>query len=84
MNGPLRVFISYTAEDLAPFADVVVDLAQRLEWIAVDHRKWMPTGRPSVSQCREKVESADIVVVLVAHRYGRTPTIEEGGAGHTR
>ena len=83
MNPPLRVFISYTAEDLAPFADIVVDIVQRLEWTPVDHRKWMPTGRPSVPQCREKVESADILVVLVAHRYGWTPTIDEGGDGHT-
>jgi len=32
-----RVFISYTAEDLAPFADVVLFALRRMERAAVDH-----------------------------------------------
>jgi hypothetical protein len=80
---PLRVFISYTAEDLHPFADIVVDVVQRLEWVPVDHRKWSPSGRPSVDECRKRVANADILVVLVAHRYGWVPTPDEGGDGRT-
>lgn len=79
----MRVFISYTAEDLKDYADVVQDVVRRLEWIAVDHRDWAPDGRPSVATCKQRVMSCDIVVVIVAHRYGWIPPKDQGGDGET-
>jgi Domain of unknown function (DUF4062) len=76
-----RVFISYTGEDLEAHADAVADVIRKLEWIAIDHKFWSPSGRPSVEECREQVSSCDILVVLVAHRYGWVPTVQEGGDG---
>ena len=81
--GPLKVFISYTGQDLADHADVVVDLLRRMEWIAVDHRDWAPTGTPSVHACREKLADCSIMVLLVAHRYGWVPPRQNGGDGLT-
>jgi hypothetical protein len=78
-----RVFISYTAEDLRELAGVVRDTVRRLEWIAVDHTDWAPTGHPSVPECRQRVERSDILVVLTAYRYGWVPSVEEGGDGRT-
>jgi hypothetical protein len=75
----MRVFISYTAEDLADHAGVVADVVRRLEWIALDHRDWGASGQPSVSECKRRVLSCDILVVLVAHRYGWIPSKDEGG-----
>ena len=34
-----RVFVSYTAHDLAGHADVVVSVLRKLQMIAVNHRK---------------------------------------------
>ncbi|MBI5367826.1 MAG: SUMF1/EgtB/PvdO family nonheme iron enzyme [Planctomycetes bacterium] len=76
-----RVFISYTAEDLVEHAESVKRQIERLGWVAVDHRTWPATGRPSVAECRERVRSCAILVVLVAHRYGWIPTPAEGGDG---
>ena len=83
MNRPLRVFIAYTGEDLSEFADEVVNVVRRLQWTPIDHRDWAPSGRPSVQECRERVQSSDILVLLIAHRYGWVPTPEEGGDGET-
>jgi hypothetical protein len=79
----MRVFISYTGEDLADHAAVVADAVRRLEWVAVDHRDWGASGRPSVSECKGRVLSCDILVVLVAHRYGWIPSKDEDGDGTT-
>ena len=84
---PLRVFISYTGQDLKRHAEVVADVIQRLNsdtdrsWIAIDHKFWSPTGRPSVKECMEQVSRCQILIVLVAFRYGWVPTVEEGGDG---
>src|SRR5262249_19413300 len=79
----MRVFISYTAEDLADHASVVADVVRRLEWVALDHRDWGASGQPSVSECKRRVLSCDILVVLVAHRYGWIPSKDEGGDNTT-
>ena len=76
-----RVFVSYTAQDLEVHADIVSDVVRKLEWVAIDHKFWSPSGRPSVSECIEHVESCQILVVLTAHRYGGIPSVEEGGDG---
>jgi hypothetical protein len=79
----MRVFISYTAEDLADHAGVVADVVRRLEWIAVDHRDWGASGQPSVSECKRRVLGCDILVALIAHRYGWIPSKDEGGDDST-
>jgi formylglycine-generating enzyme required for sulfatase activity len=80
-DAPLRVFISYTAQDLVEHAKAAVAAVRRLEWVAVDHRDWSAVGRPSLDWCREKVRSCQVLVVLVAHRYGWVPSRDEGGDG---
>src|SRR5262245_19776337 len=75
----MRVFISYTGEDLADHAAVVAEVVRRLEWVAVDHRDWGASGRPSVSECKDRLLKCDILVVLVAHRYGWIPSKDEDG-----
>jgi hypothetical protein len=81
VSPPQRVFISYTGADLRAHADVVADVVRKIQWIAVDHEDWPSSGEPSVSECMEHVESCSILVVLIAHRYGWVPPVEEGGDG---
>jgi hypothetical protein len=78
-----RVFISYTAEDLAAHADVVAAVLRKLQMLAIDHRDSGATGQPSVSWCMEQVDSVNILVVLLAHRYGWVPARDDGGDGET-
>ena len=88
-EGSYRVFVSYTGEDLEAYAEVVGDMIRRLNadsprnWLAIDHKYWAPTGRPSVGECQEQVERCQILVVLVAFRYGWVPTLDEAGDGET-
>jgi hypothetical protein len=77
----LRVFISYTGDDLKTYADTVAGVVTRLQWVPIYHQNWVSSGRPTVSGCLQMVQSCDILVVLVAHRYGWVPPIEEGGDG---
>jgi hypothetical protein len=76
-----RVFVSYTGKDLAAHADVVAKVLRTLEHLAIDHRDSGSTGEPSVQWCMEQVDNADFLLVLVAHRYGWVPPVEEGGDG---
>ncbi len=78
-----RVFISYTGEDLEEFANTVREEIRQWQWIAVDHKDWDATGRRSVKECRERVQNADVLVVIVAHRYGWVPSEEEEGDART-
>jgi hypothetical protein len=80
-NNPVRVFISYTAEDLSRHADTVAQAIQGLNMMPVDHRRWSATGRPSVEECKGQIRSCQILVVLVAHRFGWVPPAGEGGDG---
>ncbi len=78
---PLKVFLSYTAEDLSRHADVVAGAVLGLNMMPIDHRSWAATGRPSVQECKQRIEDCQIVVVLVAHRLGWVPQTKEGGDG---
>jgi hypothetical protein len=55
-DASYRVFVSYTGEDLEAHAEVVSDMIRRLNadtgrsWLAIDHKYWSPTGRPSVPE----------------------------------
>ena len=78
-----RVFVSYTGQDLSAHADVVAKVLRVLQHLAIDHRDSGATGQPSVQWCMEKVDEADFLVVLVAHRYGWVPSPDDGGDGRT-
>src|SRR5262245_52576390 len=80
-SSPRRVFVSYTAEDLVAYADAVVEVVRGMGWIVDDHRDWSSSGRPSVEECVKRVRECDVLVVLVAHRYGWIPAKKQGGDG---
>jgi len=74
-----RVFLSYTARDLAAHASVAKQAAVEAGWEVVDHRDWAPNGRPSVSECMKHVDACDALIVLSGAHYGWVPAREEGG-----
>ena len=69
-----RVFISSTSEDLR---DVYRAAALKAVLAAscqpVRQEDWAATGQLSSPECMERVDEADVLVVIVAHRYGWVP-----------
>ena len=78
-----RVFISYTGEDLKAHAEQVSRTLQALDLLVIDHKVPSSLGQRSVEWCLSEIDRCDIVIALVAHRYGWVPSVEEGGDGET-
>jgi hypothetical protein len=78
MSGPAdasiwRVFISSASGALAPYRQAAVEVCHRLGMIPVHMEEFDPQ-RPAPEQvCRREVESCDVFVLLLAHRYGARP-----------
>jgi formylglycine-generating enzyme required for sulfatase activity len=80
-GGVYRVFLSSTAEDLAAHRRLVLDALARLDDVKLVNQESFGAraAASTVEECRRLVKQSDIVVVVVAHRYGWVPTIDEGG-----
>ncbi len=77
-----QVFLSSTAEDLLEHRDRVLEALGRLDNVKVIHQERMGArGRSTVEDCTRLARGSDIVVVIVAHRYGWVPSTEDGGDG---
>jgi hypothetical protein len=77
----LRIFISSTATDLADYRSKVRDAVLGLEGapIAMETFSALP-GQPA-AECMRLAAEADVVICVVAHRYGYVPPKELGGDG---
>ncbi len=68
------VFISSTVEDLRPYRDAVAQAAREAGFLARMCEDWAARGdRPPLEVCLQEVDGADLVIALVAHRYGWVP-----------
>lgn len=84
MNVParvLRVFLSSTALDLAACREKVRDTVLQLEQLPVGLETFTALPMAPAPECQKKAAEADVVVVMVAHRYGYVPPEELGGDG---
>jgi Domain of unknown function (DUF4062) len=72
------VFISSTSEDLKPYRAAARDAAIGAGLLPRMMEHFVATGGPSLPECLRKVSEADVVVAIVAHRYGL------GAAGSAR
>ena len=76
------VFISSTAEDLKLFRAAARDAAIEAECLPRMMEYFAASGEnPPLEACLKKVSEADVVVVIVAHRYGWVPADQSAG-GH--
>ncbi|HXM40419.1 MAG TPA: SUMF1/EgtB/PvdO family nonheme iron enzyme [Bryobacteraceae bacterium] len=73
------VFISSTSEDLKPYRDAARDAAIGAGLLPTMMEYFPATGRPSLPECLRKVSQADLVVAIVAHRYGWVPPDQPAG-----
>ena len=78
----MRVFLSSTAQDLVDHRKVADDTILRLSQQAVVMERFGPIPGEPVAECERKAVESDVVVCIVAHRYGFVP--EKGRGSITR
>src|SRR3974377_2425841 len=78
MARQCSVFISSTSEDLTDYRLAARDavLAVGLQPVMMEY--FAATGGPPLSECLARVTPCNVVVALVAHRYGWVPPDEPG------
>jgi len=69
----LRVFISSTSGALKPYRLAAVEVCHRLGLTAVHMEEFDPQRPTPEHVCRSALESCDVYVLLLAHRYGARP-----------
>ena len=76
------VFVSSTSEDLKEHRQAARDAAISAGFLPVMMEYFVASGKkPPLKACLAKVDEADVVVVVVAHRYGWVPP-DQGGGDH--
>jgi len=75
------VFISATSEDLKPYREAAKEAAISAKFHPAMMEYFPASGKhPPYRACMEKVAGADVLVAIVAHRYGWIPP-DQPGAG---
>src|SRR5438046_6667670 len=69
----MKVFLSSTAQDLVAYRKVADDTILRMSQEAVVMERFGPLPGEPVAECERKARECDVVVCIVAHRYGFVP-----------
>jgi len=69
----MKVFLSSTAQDLVAYRQVADDTLLRMSQEAVVMERFGPLPGEPVAECERKARECDVVVCIVAHRYGFVP-----------
>ena len=77
----LRVFISSTSTDLLEYRDRVHHALERMSLETSRMEAFVAADKTPLAECRRLAAAADLLVVIVAHRYGWIPSVAEGGDG---
>jgi hypothetical protein len=67
------VFISSTAEDLGPYRSKTREAAEQAGFRVIGMESFEGRDERPLDVCREKIAQSDVVVAIVAHRYGWVP-----------
>ncbi|RQW04566.1 DUF4062 domain-containing protein [candidate division KSB1 bacterium] len=71
------VFISSTYEDLIAYRIKARDAVAKMDCLPKMMEYFEAGGNPPLKTCLEKVRSCDLLIVVVAHRYGWIPKQQE-------
>jgi formylglycine-generating enzyme required for sulfatase activity len=75
-----RVFISSTSEDLEPFRAAAKEAVIEAQMLPVMSEHFpASSSNPPLEECLQKVSQTDVLIVLVAHRYGWMPVNQPMG-----
>lgn len=73
------VFISSTKEDLGLYRNAAKDAALRAGFLPRMMEYFLAGGKyPPYKECMAKVDECDVLVAIVAHRYGWVPPDQPG------
>lgn len=78
----MKVFLSSTALDLVAYRQVADDTILRLSQEPVAMERFGPLPGEPVAECEKKARECDVLLCIVAHRYGFVP--EKGKGSITR
>ena len=78
----MKVFLSSTALDLGAYRQVADDTILRMSQQAVVMERFGPLPGEPVAECERKARECDVVLCIVAHRYGFVP--DKGRGSITR
>ena len=83
-DATTSVFISSTVEDLIPYRERVRDAILMMGAHPSMMEYFTASGEhPPLEGCLEAVRASDVVIVVVAHRYGWVPTIDANRLRHS-
>jgi len=71
--------ISSTLDDLRAYRAAAENAAKTATFVPVMQEDFAATGTPALEECLQRVSKADLLVVLVAYRYGWVPPDQPGG-----
>jgi hypothetical protein len=74
----MKVFLSSTAQDLVAYRQVADDTILRLSQEPVVMERFGPLPGEPVAERERKARESDVVVCIVAHRYGFVPDVGKG------
>jgi uncharacterized protein DUF4062 len=74
----MKVFLSSTAQDLVEYRKVADDTILRMSQESVAMERFGPLPGEPVAECERKARECDVVVCIVAHRYGFVPDKGKG------
>jgi len=74
----MKVFLSSTALDLGPYRQVADDTILRMLQQSVVQERFGPLPGEPVAECERKARECDVLVCIVAHRYGFVPEKDRG------
>src|ERR1043166_1492561 len=77
----LRVFLSSTALDMTACREKVRDTVLQLKQLPVGMETFTALPTTPAADCQREAAEADVVLVLVAYRYGYVPSVALGGDG---
>jgi formylglycine-generating enzyme required for sulfatase activity len=75
----IRVFISSTYLDNKARRDLVRGAIEQVGMVAVGMETFPASDRPTVAECQRRSANCDVLVGIVAHRYGWEPVGQEPG-----
>jgi len=78
----VRVFLSSTTQDLGAYRQAADDALLKLAHESVIMERFGPLPNEPVAECERRARESDVVVCIVAHRYGYVP--EPGKGSITR
>ena len=76
-----RIFISSTFVDMIPYRNAIAEAIRNCDAIAYGMERFVPAPIRPLDRCYEEIESSQIFILLLGHRYGDIDT--ESGKSYT-